>query len=942
MNDKSVPLTSIKLYKRLLSYVLPYIPQFLISILGFAIFSGSQVAAAEWLKQVIDFVNNPVGDFRLLLPIALIIIALVRGFGFFIGNYLLASISNRLVHNLRTELFVKLTVLPSSFFDKQSSGHLISRITFNVMQVTGAATNALKIFIREGLLVIGLITYLMFLNWKLALFLFIAAPFIAIIVGYAARRLRAISSKIQTAMGDVTHVASETINGYKEVKSFGGEDYEITRFKDASDNNRKQNLKLEATNSIASPLVQVFVSAALALITWLALDTSIVSTMSPGTFIAFFTAAGMLAKPVRQLSEINSQIQKGLAAASDIFKQLDEEPESNEGSHSSESVKGSIEFKNLSFSYDDSKETPTNVLEDINLNISSGETVAFVGKSGAGKTTLLSLLPRFYSDYRGKITIDDVSLEEYELKNLRSHISLVSQNITLFNDTISNNISYGLPDIEIELIKTAAKKANADEFIRAMSEGYETLAGEDGVLLSGGQRQRIAIARAILKDSPILILDEATSALDSESENVIQDAMTQLTKDRTTLIIAHRLSTIENADKIVVLDDGKIVETGTHADLLAKNGMYSELHKNQFKDEVSPEKEKEQQTDLVPYQLEQENQVGFLENSWYQRSSWLVLLWPLSLITLFISSRKRKRYLSGALTSWKSKVPTIVIGNIVVGGTGKTPLVIWLAKKLLEKGYKPGIVSRGFGGSAKEYPLLVTSTTSVNDSGDEPYIIATNTDCPVYVSPNRVQAAKKLLSETECDVIISDDGMQHYSLDRDIEIAVFDGLRGTGNNLCLPAGPLRESLNRVKDVDFIVSSSQSLQDSTIKEDYVMEYKPVKWIRISDNESFEPNNWPLSRVVHAVAGIGNPSKFYNLIRNLGLQPIEHSFPDHYQFNEEDLSFNDQLPIIMTEKDSVRCRDINLKNIWYLKVEAKLLNELADKIAIKMKSKEDKNE
>ena len=268
---------------------------------------------------------------------ALIIIALVRGLGFFIGNYLLASISNRLVHNLRTDLFVKLTVLPSSFFDQQSSGHLISRITFNVMQVTGAATNALKILIREGLLVIGLISYLMYLNWKLALFLFIAAPFIAVIVGFAARRLRKISSKIQTAMGDVTHVASETINGYREVKSFGGEDYEINRFKDASDNNRKQNLKLEATNSIASPLVQVFVSAALALITWLALDTSVVSTMSPGTFIAFFSAAGMLAKPVRQLSEINSQIQKGLAAASDIFNQLDEEPELNQGKYESQS-----------------------------------------------------------------------------------------------------------------------------------------------------------------------------------------------------------------------------------------------------------------------------------------------------------------------------------------------------------------------------------------------------------------------------------------------------------------------------------------------------------------------------------------------------------------------------------------------------------------------------
>ena len=920
MASKTAKLSGIRLYGRLLSYVLPYIPLFIVSILGFAIYSGSQVAATEWLKRVIDYVNEPIGDLRLILPLALIVIALVRGVGFFIGNYLLSSISNRLVHNLRTELFEKLTVLPSSYYDQHSSGHLISRITFNVMQVTGAATNALKILIREGLLVIGLITYLMFLNWKLAMFLFIAAPFIALIVGIAARRLRKISGRIQTAMGDVTHVASETITGHEEVMSFGGEEYEIDRFNDASDNNRKQNLKLEATNSIASPLVQLFVSAALALITWLALDASIVSNMTPGTFIAFFSAAGMLAKPVRQLSEINSQIQKGLAAAEDIFSQLDEKAERNDGTYTSEAVKGDITFTNLNFSYDTGE--GGNTLEDINLTINQGETVAFVGKSGAGKTTLMSLLPRFYDGYEGDISIDDKSISEYEITNLRSHISLVSQNVTLFNDTIANNINYGSTEFDLNKIKEAAKKANADSFIELMADGYDTQTGDDGVLLSGGQRQRIAIARAILKDAPILILDEATSALDSESENYIQEALVELSRNKTTLVIAHRLSTIESADKIVVLDQGRIVEIGDHTSLIQNDDHYAELHRNQFKDDFKDEVNVDVAEDLTVLQETEIDQISFIENSWYKKRLWLWILWPLSRLIEFLVIRRRNKYLQNLQLSWKPDIPLIVVGNIVVGGSGKTPFVIWLSKLLEDQGYKPGIVSRGYGSKSNQYPLIIDNDSRVADSGDEPLIIHRNTNRPVCVSPNRTEAVKKLLQETDADIIISDDGLQHYKLNRDIEIIVFDGLRGIGNNLCLPAGPLREPLERTKDADFIVSSTKRLEIDEIHEDCLMTYKPLEWVRLSDNKRFPANDWPLSRSVHAVAGIGNPSKFYNTLSSLGLNIMEHSFPDHYQFKEEDLDFEDNHPILMTEKDAVRCMDMNNKNLWYLSIEAEI--------------------
>ena len=537
-------------YSRLIGYVLPSYGFFLISFIGFFIFAGSQVAIAEWFRQIVDFVSNPKSDQYLFLPIALVALALIRGIGFYLGSYFMAFVATKLVHDLRSDLFVTLVNLPSKFFDSNTSGHLLSRITFNVSQVSEAGTEAIKIILREGLIVIGLLSYLIYLNWQLTLVLIFTSPFIAGIVYLAGRRLRRVSTRIQNAMGDVTHLSSESISANKEVKLFGRQESEFKKLVSASEHNRIQTLKLESTNAISSPLIQVILSIALATITWFAIDASVITNMSSGTFIAFFGAAAMLAKPIRQLSTTNSMIQRGLAAAEAIFSQIDEKDELDEGKNELKDIDGEIEFKNVNFQYD---QTDISSLEEINFSVSKGSTLAIVGSSGAGKSTLVNLIPRFYEVTNGEVRIDGKNVKDFSLKSLRSEISFVSQNTILFNDSIYNNISFADPEANRDKVIEAAKKAHANEFIERLPQGYDTKIGDDGTLLSGGQKQRIAIARALLKNCSILILDEATSALDSESEKLVQAAVDNLKQGKTTIVIAHRLSTVESADEILVL-----------------------------------------------------------------------------------------------------------------------------------------------------------------------------------------------------------------------------------------------------------------------------------------------------------------------------------------------------------------------------------------------------
>jgi|TARA_B110000967_G_scaffold68356_2_gene70648 subfamily B ATP-binding cassette protein MsbA len=911
---------------RIFSYTLKFKWSFFISVLGFIAFAAADIAAVDWIRRVISYIDSGDSSLNTLLSLALIFIAIGRGIGFFVGNYFMSRVGFGIVHDLRADLFQKLHDLPKSYFDASQSGQLINRITFTTTQVSAAASSAVKTFVKEGFLLIGLFTYLLILNYKLTLLLVVTAPLIAIIVYVAGKRLKKLATTIQTAMGDVTHIASEAVDGHVEIKSFNAQDYENARFLEANASNKNQNLKLEATGSIATPVIQVLVSISLSLIAYFALGNKMGISLDPETFVAFFTAAGLMAKPIRQLSNINITIQKGLAAANEIFDQLDQDNESNSG-NITDPIKGNIVFEDVSFSYD----TGGQILSNISFDISQNETIAIVGRSGSGKSTIANLIPRFYNHTSGNILIDGISVNDFSLEHLRSSISIVNQSPSLFNDSIAKNIAYGDNSIDMVKLKESAMLAGCIEFIDNLPEGFDSQIGDDGVLLSGGQRQRLAIARAFYKDSPIIILDEATSSLDTESELIVQEALEKLITNRTTIVIAHRLSTIENASKIVVLDEGRIKEFGTHADLIDQEGIYQSLYKNKFEDDpVTSVKTTTKSKQLYLPEFENEYNSSFVVDSWYKKSLWLYLLYPISLIFSYATSRRYRKFTKNKQIAYKSQVPIIVVGNLTIGGTGKTPLVKYIANELSKLGYKPGLVSRGYGGKFKE-TLKVDDSTSVKQTGDEAQILS-KLNLPFYIDRNRVRAVKTLVSNHDCDIIISDDGLQHYSMNRDVEVLVIDGKRRFGNNLLFPAGPLRESKKRINSVDFIVNNSGPTEEG----EHLMNISPAKFVHLKSGKSYPVEKWPMHKQVHAVAGLGNPGRFFDLLARLGFDIIRHPFPDHHNFLTTELHYLDHLPIIMTEKDASKCKDFNNNKIWYLTIEAEISDKFIEDLDTKIKS------
>ena len=573
-------------FKRLLSYAKPYKLGFVAAIVGMLGYAAIDVYFLSKLQPLIDdglAGANP--DFMKWAPLFVVVAFVFRGIFHFVANYCLAWVGNHVVTDLKQNLFEHIMTMPVSFHDKESTGGLISKLTFDTEQVLNSVSRSILVIVQQSAFVIGLIGLMFYISWQLSIIFLLVTPLIAIIVTMVSKRFRTVSKSIQGAMGEVTTAAEQTFNGHKVVLTFGGQKREFERFAKINKHNRQQRMKLNAAKAGSVPVIQIIASFALAFVFYAVNSETLRDSISAGSFVSVITYMTMLLRPLKMLTNVNSEFQKGMAACVSIFDVLDQKTENDQGTLTLEKAKGNIAFRKVYFCYSDVDEDVDDTkwaLKDISFELKPGETLALVGRSGSGKSTASALLLRFYDANRGEILIDDVNIEHYQLKSLRSQFAYVSQQVVLFNDTLANNIAYGKPEASREEIIAAAKSAHVMEFAEQMEHGLDTNLGENGALLSGGQRQRVAIARALLCDAPFLILDEATSALDTESERHIQDALQTLQKNRTSIVIAHRLSTIENADKIIVMEQGKMIEQGDHQSLLAKKGAYAQLHNFQF------------------------------------------------------------------------------------------------------------------------------------------------------------------------------------------------------------------------------------------------------------------------------------------------------------------------------------------------------------------------
>ena len=573
--------TTWQTFKRLWTYIRLYKAGLSVAVVALIINAAADTYMVSLLKPLLDEgFGDAESNFLRVLPFIIFGMMLLRGASGFVSSYCLSWVSGNVVMLMRRRIFSQFMHMPVSYFDKESTGGLLSRITYDSEQVAGATSRALVSIVREGASIIGFLVLMFWYSWQLSLVLFIVAPIVAWGISIVSKRFRKISKNMQDTMGHVTASAEQMLKGHKVVLSYGGQDVERERFDIVSNQMRQQSMKLVAAQAIANPVIQTIASIALVVVLFLASVDSIKEQLTPGTFTVVFSAMFALMRPLKALTNVTSEFQRGMAASQTLFDLMDLETEQDKGKYEIDKARGELAVKNVTFTYD-GKDAPA--LRNVNFEVPQGKTVALVGRSGSGKSTIANLFTRFYDVDSGCIELDGHDVRDYKLTNLRNHFALVSQNVHLFNDTIANNIAYAATqEYSREQIEQAARLAYAMDFIENMEHGLDTVIGENGASLSGGQRQRIAIARALLRDAPILILDEATSALDTESEKAIQSALDELQKNKTVLVIAHRLSTIESADEILVVDEGEIIERGSHASLLEKDGAYAQLHRIQF------------------------------------------------------------------------------------------------------------------------------------------------------------------------------------------------------------------------------------------------------------------------------------------------------------------------------------------------------------------------
>ena len=911
-------LTGYKAYRALVSMALEHKMYFALAVLGMLVFAISDAAFAYMMKPLMDdgFIDRDASIIA-LIPIAIVLIFVVRMVAVFLRSYCMDYIGRNVINTLRGMMFEKLLTLTSDEYDQSSTSAIVTRFSYDVERIAKSVSSSLTAFIQGTLRIIVLLCYMIWLNWQLTAIFLIAGPIVFLIVVRISGRFRKISKNIQQSMGDVTQIAQEVIDANRIVKIFGGGDFERNKFHKVNKHNLRLHLKMSVAQSVSTPLIQLIVAIAFAAIVAFATSESMRSVISTGDFVSFIFAMTMLLAPMRVLSTINASIQKGIAAGESVFEFTSRESEHNEGELELDRAEGRLSFENVTLCY---RRSDQHVLDDISFEVKPFNTVAIVGRSGSGKSSLVNLIPRLYEYDSGEVRLDGERIDHYRISDLRRQIAYVGQDVRLFNDSIRNNIAYGIANkVSEEQIIEATKQAHAWEFIAEMPDQLDTEVGERGVLLSGGQRQRIAIARALLKDAPILILDEATSALDTESERHIQHAMEHLMENRTTLVIAHRL----------VMDEGKIVEQGTHTQLLENDGIYSKLHSMQFRDP----KDGSLETITRPRIIRSSVLNKSLMHSWISQSTqrrqgwWLwsmnplaILLGPVSLVFYATASLRRLAYRLKLLRSKKLPVTTIVVGNITLGGNGKTPIVIALFKLLQSRGYRVGIITRGYKSGHEKIVQVLNDGLTNAAAGDEANMMSEICRCPIGVGADRIASASRILKQyPDIDIILSDDGLQHYRLRRDIEIAVCRYL-ALGNGLMLPAGPLREPRSRLQQVDITIN-----RDS----DQVVESLGEVWNLLQPDIKCNINDFN-GKQVHALAGIGFPEIFFASLAQMGIDAIEHEYPDHHEFSAQELNLKPELPILVTHKDAVKLKSIARDNVWVVPLNIELGEELSNQV------------